>query len=316
MTEAYEVLSDDKQRQLYDQFGHAGANPHFQDPFGGGGNPFGGFDFGDGSFHFHSSGGGGQIDPEELFDAFFGGGARRRRGPRRGADLQMHVRLSFKEAVFGSSKDLHLRYQILNQKTGQIEIKEREVTVDIPPGIDNGMNLRLTGQGAEGDEGAPRGNLLVQVLVDPDQYFIREGADIHTEHDVSITQAILGGSIDVRTLNGEVEVKVPKGCQPDTKLVLRGKGIQKMHAPSKGNHYVHLKIVIPKEITPRQEELLREFDEETTKHKTGFSGRIAQAAESAFESIFGKKDKQGKQEKQEKNDERNDDGVEEKKQTA
>lgn len=314
VTEAYEVLSDDKQRQAYDQFGHAGANPYFNDPFSGGGsggNPFGGFDFGDGSFHFHSSGGGaGQIDPEELFDAFFGGGARRRRGPRRGADLQMHVRLSFQEAVFGSSKDLHLRYQVLNQKTGQIEIKEREVTVDTPPGIDNGMNLRLTGQGAEGDEGAPRGNLLIQVLVDPDQYFIREGADVHTEHPVSITQAILGGSIDVRTLKGEVEVKVPKGCQPDTKLVLRGQGIQKMHARSKGNHYVHLKIVIPQEITPRQEELLKEFDEETKRHKTGFSDRIAQAAESAFESIFGKK------EKEEKKEEKNEDVIDDKKQTA
>ena len=317
VTEAYEVLSDDKQRTVYDTYGRADANPYFNDPFSGGGgggngNPFGGFDFGDGSFHFHSSGGGGggQIDPEELFDAFFGGGARRRRGPRRGADLQMHVRLSFQEAVFGSSKDLHLRYQILNQNTGKIEIKEREVTVDTPPGIDNGMNLRLTGQGAEGDEGAPRGNLLVQVLVDPDEYFIREGADVHTEHPVSITQAILGGSIDVRTLKGEVEVKVPKGCQPDTKLVLRGQGIQKMHAPSKGNHYVHLKIVIPKEITPRQEVLLREFDEEATRHKTGFSGRIAQAAESAFESIFGKK------EKKERSEEKDDDAMDEKKQTA
>lgn len=282
---------------MYDQFGQAGTDPNFQqgNPFGGGGNPFTGFDFGDGSFHFHStSGGGPQIDPEELFDAFFGGGARRRRGPRRGADLQMHVRLTFQEAVFGTSKDLNLRYQILNQKTGRVEIKEREVTVETPPGIDNGMNLRLSGQGAEGDEGAPRGNLLVQVLVDPDDYFIREGADVHTEHPISITQAILGGTMDVRTLNGEVEVKIPKGCQPDTKLVLRGKGIQKMHAASKGNHFVHLKIAVPKSITPRQEELLREFDEESKTHGTGISGRIAKAAESAYESIFGKKEKKDK----------------------
>eukprot|EP00980_Cylindrotheca_fusiformis_P023071 scaffold10095_cov68-Cylindrotheca_fusiformis.AAC.1 len=100
-TEAYECLSDEKQRELYDQFGHAGVDPNFQggNPFGGGGgNPFG-FDFGDGSFHFSSSTSGGQqLDPEELFDAFFGGGRRRPRGPRRGADLQMHVRLTFEEA--------------------------------------------------------------------------------------------------------------------------------------------------------------------------------------------------------------------------
>mmetsp|Transcript_111478 Transcript_111478/g.311631 ORF Transcript_111478/g.311631 Transcript_111478/m.311631 type:complete len:479 (+) Transcript_111478:38-1474(+) len=318
VTEAYEVLSDDQQRKMYDQFGHAGTDPNFQqgNPFGGGGgggNPFGGFDFGDGSFHFSGGGGGGgaQIDPEELFDAFFGGGARRRRGPRRGADLQMHVRLSFEEAVFGAKKDINLRYQILNQQTGQIEVKEREVTVDTPPGIDNGMNLRLTGQGAEGDPGAPRGNLLIQVLVDPDDYFIREGADIHTEAPISITQAILGGSIDVRTLKGEVEVKIPKGCQPDTKLMLRGKGIQKMHVASKGNHVVHVKIEIPKEITPRQEELLREFDDESRNHGTGISGRIAKAAESAFESFFGK----GKAKKKGSSDEKEED-VDEKKQAA
>lgn len=312
VTEAYEVLSDDQQRQMYDQFGHAGTDPNFQqgNPFGGGGagNPFAGFNFGDGSFHFSSSGpGASQIDPEELFDAFFGGGARRRRGPRRGADLQMHVRLSFEEAVFGASKDLHLRYQILNPENGKVEIKEREVTVDTPPGIDNGMNLRLTGQGAEGDPGAPRGNLLVQVLVDPDEYFLREGADVHTEAPISITQAILGGSIDVRTLNGEVEVKIPKGCQPDTKLMLRGKGIQKMHAPSKGNHIVHIKVEIPKTITARQEQLLREFDDESRHHGTGISGKIAKAAESAFESIFGKHDKK-------KKDSSKDDDVEEEKQ--
>lgn len=288
-TSAYETLSDDKQRQLYDQFGHAATDPNFQqqqqgNPFGGAG----GFNFQDGGFHFNSSGGGGEIDPEELFDAFFGGGARRRRGPQRGADLQMHVRLSFQEAVNGASKDLHLRYQVMNRENGKIEIKERDVKVDTPPGIDNGMNLRLSGEGAEGDPEAPRGNLLVQVLVDDDNYFIRDGANVHTEAPISITQAILGGTVDVKTLNGEVEVKVPQGCQPDTKLMLRGKGIQKLHGASKGDHVVHLKIEIPKKFTKRQEELLREFDEETKESGNGISGRIAKCAESAFESIFGK----------------------------
>lgn len=313
-------MSDEKQRELYNQYGHAGVDPNFQagNPFGGG-NPFqqgggggGGFDFGDGSFHF-SGGGGQQIDPEELFDAFFGGGARRPRGPRRGADLQMHVRLTFEEAAFGSSQDLHLRYQILNQQSGQIEVKERDVVVDTPPGIDTGMNLRLSGQGAEGDPGASRGNLLVQVLVDDHDYYHREGADVHTEAPVSISQAILGGTVDVKTLNGEVEVKVPKGTQPETKLVLRGKGIQKMHGAGKGNHYVHLKIEIPKEINTRQEELLREFDEETRSSGKGISGRLAKAAGSAFESIFGGGKKSSK-EPSSKNDD--DDNVEDKKQAA
>ena len=277
---------------MYDQFGHAATDPNFQqqqaqgNPFGGAG----GFNFQDGGFHFSGAGGGGEIDPDELFDAFFGGGARRRRGPQRGADLQMHVRLSFQEAVNGGSKDLHLRYQVMNRENGQIEIKERDVTVDTPPGIDNGMNLRVSGEGAEGDPGAPRGNLLVQVLVDEDDYFIRDGANVHTEAPISITQAILGGTVDVKTLTGEVEVKVPQGCQTDTKLMLRGKGIQKLHGAAKGNHVVHLKVKIPKEFTKRQEELLREFDEEAQESGCGISGRIAKAAGSAFETFFGKND--------------------------
>lgn len=285
---------------MYDQFGHAATDPNFQqqqarNPFGGAG----GFNFQDGGFHFNSSGGG-EIDPEELFEAFFGGGARRRRGPQRGADLQMHVRLSFREAVQGASKDLHLRYQVMNRENGQVEIKERDVTVDTPPGIDNGMNLRLSGEGAEGDPGAPRGNLLVQVLVDEDDYFIRDGANVHTEAPISITQAILGGTVDVKTLTGEVEVKVPKGCQPDTKLMLRGKGIQKLHGAAKGDHVVHLKIEIPKEISQRQEELLREFDEEARECGTGISGRIAKAAGSAFDSIFGSKEDEKEKEEDRK----------------
>jgi molecular chaperone DnaJ len=300
VTEAYEVLSDDEQRGKYDQFGHAGVDPNMNFS-GDGGNPFGGaggFNFQDGSFHFHSSGGGGnpEIDPEDLFDMFFGGGNRRRaRGPRRGADLQMHVNLSFKEAVFGAHKDMNVRYQTMNRENGQTEMKDRTVTVDIPPGIDTGMSIRLQGQGAEGDPGAPAGNLLVQVIVQDDDYFQREGYDVHTEVPISVTQAILGGTVDVKTLTGEVEMKVPKGCQPNTKLMLRGKGIQQLHNPGKGNQVVHLKIEIPKEITPRQEELLLEFDQEARRSGMGISGRLHAAAESAFEKLFGKNKKDKKQ---------------------
>jgi DnaJ-class molecular chaperone len=201
----------------------------------------------------------------------------------------MHVKLSFQEAVFGCSKDLNLRYQHVTRKSGEVQFKEKTVTVDIPPGIDHGMNLRLQGQGAEGDPGAAAGNLLVQVLVENDPYFVREGYDVHTEAPISFVQAVLGGTVDVKTLAGEVEMKVPKGCQPDTKLLLRGKGIQQLHGSGKGNHIVHLKLQIPKSITARQEELLREFDDISREEGCSLSGRIAQAAGSAFEKLFGKK---------------------------
>lgn len=306
VTEAYEVLSDDKQRELYDTYGHAGVDPNSGfggggggNPFGqGGGNPFGqggGNPFGDGSFHFES-GPGGQINPEDLFDAFFGGGQRRQRGPRRGADLQMHIELSFRDAVFGSKQDLNLRYQVRDPATGGAEIKERSVECDVPAGIDSGMNLRLAGQGAEGDPGAPRGDLMVTVIVQEDDYFQRDGADVHVEVPISVTQAILGGTVDVKTLTGVVEMKIPKGCQPESKLVMRGKGIPILNRRSgqKGNQIAHLRIEIPKKITKRQEELMREFDEESKEHGLGISGRLAKAAGSAFETFFGTSSKDEK----------------------
>ena len=297
VTAAYEVLSDDKQRQMYDHYGHAGVDPNYQQQGSGSGNPFEqSFSFGDGSFHFSSSSSNSDIDAEDLLEMFFGGGGGRKksgknRGPRRGSDLQMQVQLSFMEAVFGTKKEIPLRYQVMNRESGATQTKERTVTIDTPPGIDTGMNLRFQGQGAEGDPGAPAGNLLVQIVVEEDKYFMRDGFDVHTEVPISLTQAVLGGTVEVRTLTGEVEMKIPKGCQPDTKLMMRNKGIQQVQGSRKGNQIVHLKIQIPQEISPRQEALLREFDAETAKHNLGISGRIAHAAEAAFESLFGNKNK-------------------------
>ena len=320
VTEAYEVLSDDKQRKLYDTYGHAGVDPNsgFQNG-GGGGNPFGGgaggFDFGnDGSFHFQGGGGGQQMDPEDLFEAFFGGGRGRQRGPRRGADLQMHINLKFKDAVFGTKEDLDVRYQVRDTATGRVEVKERSVKCTIPAGIDSGMNLRLSGQGAEGDPGAPSGDLLVTIIVEDDAYFIRDGVDVHVEVPISVTQAILGGTVDVKTLTGEAEMKVPKGCQPDTKLMMRGKGIPYLRGrkDQKGNQIVHLKIQVPKKLNARQEELLREFDVETEKCGHGIFGRLTESAGSAFESFFGKSDAKKKKKGKKENDSSSDDKKEEK----
>lgn len=325
VTEAYEVLSDNKSRELYDTYGHAGVDPNSGFGQQGGGNPFGGgpggFDFGDGPFHFHSSGGpgGGQIDPEELFDAFFGGG-KRQRGPRRGSDLQMHINISFKDAVFGKKEDLSLRYQVRDNATGRTELKERNVECDIPAGIDTGMNLRLSGQGAEGDPGAPSGDLLVTVIVEEDSHFHRDGSDVHVEIPISVTQAILGGTVDVKTLTGEAEMTVPKGCQPDSKLVMRGKGIPHLNGrgrgQQKGNQIVHLKIEIPQKITKKQEELLRAFDKEAEESGRGISGRLAQAAGSAFETFFGSSEKKEDKDSNSKEKEVNDDEEDEKKEQA
>merc|ERR1712232_467774 len=214
--------------------------------------------------------------------------------------------------------------------------KERDVTVDIPAGIDTGMNLRLAGKGAEGDPGADNGNLFVQVLVEDDPLFKRDGQDVHTDVPISFVQAVLGGTVDVETLTGTVEMKIPKGCEINTKLLLRNKGIPLVNSQhKKGNHIVHLQIQIPKKINAKQEQLLRQFDEESSICGLGLSGRIAKAAGSAFESIFGssstssknnddekvkvksKKDNKNNKANSNNSDKNNDDDVEdEKKQQA
>jgi molecular chaperone DnaJ len=153
------------------------------------------------------------------------------------------------------------------------------------------MNLRLAGQGAEGDEGMPRGNLFVNVEVETDLYFVRDGADIHVESPISITQAILGGTVDVKTLTGEVELTVPKGAQMDTKLLMRGKGVQKLNGRKrKGDQVVHLKIELPKSITERQEELLREFEKISNEEKKGFGEKVKKGAGDFLDGLFGGKD--------------------------
>jgi DnaJ-class molecular chaperone len=158
--------------------------------------------------------------------------------------------------------------------------------------------------------------LLVQLIVDQDDFFERDGYDVHCEVPISITQAVLGGMVDVKTLDNTVEMKIPKGCQPDTKLMLRGKGIKQLHGSTKGNQIVHLKIAIPKEITARQEELLREFDDETAKCGNGIFGNLSAAAGSAFEKLFGTKKKDTKKDSSTSSSAAEDNEDDEKKQAA
>jgi molecular chaperone DnaJ len=178
-----------------------------------------------------------------LFEAFFGMGngggsgcSRRNRGLRKGADLQMSVQITFQQAVWGVKKDLHLRYQVHNKKKNAVEVKERDIVVDVPAGIDTGMNLRLGGQGAEGDPGTLRGNLIVQVIVEDDAYFQRDGMDVHTECTISLTQAVLGGTVDVRTLTGVVKMKIPRNKTSHLLFVFR--------KPSVSTHLMAIVVLV------------------------------------------------------------------------
>ena len=255
-SEAYEVLSDTEKRQGYDAYGHAA-----QDLGGAGGDPFEAFRqaFGGqaGGFHFHQQGGG-QEPFEDLLNEFFGGG-QRRRGPRRGADLQLTLRLSFMEAARGvQEKTLEWHEVARDGRRGD----RKSVDVRVPAGVDSGMQIRLSGKGGQGDPGAPSGDLFVQIEVEPDPYFERDGPDIHVALEVPFADAALGATVDVLTLDGIVQLKVPPGCQPLSKLRLRGKGLPSVDRRGRGNQIVTVHVMVPEVLSKRQKELLEEFRNE------------------------------------------------------
>jgi molecular chaperone DnaJ len=141
---------------------------------------------------------------------------------------------------------------------GKVE-KRRKVTLSIPPGVDDGTRMRLSGEGDPGSLGGPPGDLYVVLHVTPDERFVRDDQHLHIEYEIDFTQAILGASIEVELLDGSKVVDVPAGTQPGDELVIRGAGVPHLRGHGRGNVIVHLKVALPKQLTERQEELLREY---------------------------------------------------------
>ena len=140
----------------------------------------------------------------------------------------------------------------------------RTATVKVPAGIDNGQTIIMNGQGEPGLRGGPSGDLYINVIVKPHKLFKRDGYDLHLDLPISFTQAALGAEIDVPTLDGSVKYKIPEGTQTDTEFRIRGAGIQQLRSSGKGDLVVHVRVEIPKRLTEKQRELLRQFDETTT----------------------------------------------------
>jgi len=235
---AYEVLSDEKKRATYDQFGHAAF-----DGTGNAGGPFGGPQGGQyGPFTYtYSTGGdfdfGGFSDPFEIFEQFFGGQTGFRRKPT------YQITLDFMEAVKGITKKV------------TIDGKSREIK--IPAGVDNGTRIRFD-------------NFDIYVQVHQDPYFHREGYDIVTEKEITFTQAALGTVIPIRTVDGEVNLKVPEGTQPNAIIRMRGKGVPYTRGSGRGDHYVRVKVTVPTRLTSKQKEILRQFEDESSKKSKWF----------------------------------------------
>lgn len=317
--EAYDVLADDQKRARYDQFGHADPNQGFG---GMGGQDFGGFG--------------------DIFDMFFGGGARRNpNAPQRGNDLQYTLTIEFKEAVFGKKTEIHIPRtetcdtchgsgakpgthpdtcsvchgtgqqevvqntafgRIVNRRicsacqgqgkiikdkcgtchgTGKVK-RQRTISLNIPAGVDDGAQLRVSGEGEAGTRGGPSGDLYVVIRVKPHDFFEREGDDIYCEVPLTFAQAALGDEIEIPTLTEKVKLRIPPGTQTDTYFRLKGKGVPRLRGYGQGDQHVKVVVVTPTNLSEHQKELLREFSKLSGEHTHEQQQTIFERMKKAF----------------------------------
>lgn len=322
VTEAYEVLSNDETRALYDRFGHSGLRS-------GGFRPT------------HADFGG----LGDLFAAFFGddllGGGGRAGAAQRGGDLAAEVEIELVEAARGTTTSVPFQVAVqcgickgdgiepgtkpttcpqcggqgrLQQVTRSVfgefvrmqpcpscggrgllvehpckacdgagrTLDSRELQVEIPPGIHNGQRIRITGEGHAGALGGRAGDAYVLVHVRPDPRFVREGNDIFSQVDLTIVQASLGVTVSVDTLDGPVELDLPAGTQPGDVRVLRGKGMPVLQGFGRGDQRVLLNVSVPRRLTDEQRRLLEEFEGTTDEHTYRHDEGFFEKLKSAF----------------------------------
>ncbi|HEY6839055.1 MAG TPA: J domain-containing protein, partial [Geobacteraceae bacterium] len=220
INEAYAVLSDPQKKAQYDQFGSSGFHQRFSQE-----DIFRGFNVDD---LLREMG----FGSDDVFSRMFGGGGFQSRrgfggGKRKGEDLTMEFQVSFREAFTGCEKRVAFSHQ------GRRE----ELTVKIPAGVETGSRLRVQGKGGEGSGGAPAGDLYLALTVGSDPLFVREGDDIVVERQIRFSEAALGTSLEVPTMEGNKRIKVPAGLQPGTKIRLKGFGFPHLGKAGKGDLY-------------------------------------------------------------------------------
>ncbi len=158
--------------------------------------------------------------------------------------------------------------------TGKVR-KSKTIEIDIPAGIDDGQTMQLSGQGEAGERGGPNGDLLVTIRVRRHPLFRRQDNDVYITMPITIVQAALGATVKVPTLDGTVEYDIPEGTQPGTRFRLRGKGIPFLRGRGRGDQYVTVDVEIPKNLSMKQKELLREFDDDRFyKKKKSFMDKV------------------------------------------
>lgn len=241
ITEAYAVLSDADKRRQYDQFGASGFHQRFSQE-----DIFRNMDFGD---IFGNFGG------EDLFSQLFGGGGRPRGGQRRpskGQDYSMQISIPFRLAVQGGER--HIDYRN--------EDRVEHIKVRIPAGVETGAKLRVSGKGGPSPSGGPTGDLFLQIEVESDPLFSREGNDLLVRVEVPFSGICLGTSVEVPTLDAPKRVKVPAGMQPGQKIRLRGFGVSASGRRPNGDLYAVIEVAVPKALTSEQQALMEKLREQ------------------------------------------------------
>lgn len=322
VVEAYEVLSKTETRDLYDRYGHAGLRSGgFQAgnvDFGNLADLFSAF-FGD-EMLFGGRAGGGRVRGADLVATVEIDLVEAARGVSRevsvetavtcthcggdGAEpgteiiacptcngsgrLQQVTRSVFGEFVrtqtcptcAGSGRRIEQPCSAC-RGDGRL-IEERTLAVDIPPGIHDGQRIRLSGEGHAGLVGGRAGDVYVEIRIRPDERFVREGDDIFSAVDLTFTQAALGATLTISTLDGEEELELPPGTQPGEIVVLRDRGMPVLQRRGRGDQRILVNVLVPRRLNDEQRRLLHEFDEHADDHTYGKSEGLFDKLKSAF----------------------------------